>query len=260
MRRACLLLATLAAALLALPPQVRAAADEIVVFDDEIAAPGEFDFEFHVNYVPSGRKEPAYEGEQPPYRILRYMPEIVYGIAPRWEVGFHLPMSTSMVTHSTFVDGARVRVKTIRDAQQAWGTLFWGVNAELAYYDYRVSPARWVAELRGILGARIEDWTFIVNPVLAIPLSDSREGSQTPDLDLAAKASRRVTDRLALGVEHYAELGQTTNLTVDRLSSQITFAVLDYDGRDWSLNFGIGAGWTDPADNVVIKAVIGFPF
>jgi hypothetical protein len=37
------------------------------------------------------------------------------------------------------------------------------------------------------------------------------------------------------------------------------FAV-DYEGKGWSVNFGIGAGLTPAADDKVIKTIVSIPF
>src|SRR3954453_23089050 len=62
-------------ALLYVPVSARAAPEEIVIFDDEFKKPGELGYELHLNYVPSGRRTPDYDGEQPPHGIFRFMPE-----------------------------------------------------------------------------------------------------------------------------------------------------------------------------------------
>ena len=55
---------------------VRAAPDEIVVFTDEFEKKGDVGYVVHLNYATRARKAPDYDGEQPPYRIFRLMPEM----------------------------------------------------------------------------------------------------------------------------------------------------------------------------------------
>jgi hypothetical protein len=35
---------------------------------------------------------------------------------------------------------------------------------------------------------------------------------------------------------------------------------MDYEGKGWGLNFGVGRGWSEPVDTWVVKAIVGFDF
>lgn len=233
---------------------VRAASDEIQVYADDLNAPGEMELEIHTNYVTRGRKDADYPGERPPYGVLRITPELSWGLAENWDIGLYLPMSLSHAGSYT-MDGAKLRIKTLRHS----GELFYGVNLEVGYSPRRVAENYWNSELRGIVGIKRGDWLFALNPVLGWDMSGGSDNA-TPDFDLAFKVTREVAEGWALGVEHYAELGKANHLHAWRQSGETTYAVLEYEGKGWELNLGIGHGWTESADKTTVKAIITFPF
>lgn len=231
-----------------------AASDEIQVYTDDINAPGERGLEVHTNYVTKGRKEADYPGERPPHGVLRMTPEFSWGLAEHWDMGLYLPLSYSDAGSFT-LDGAKFRIKTLYNT----GNVYYGANLEVGYSPRRVAENYWNSELRGIIGAKSGDWQVTVNPVLGWDMSGGG-GNTTPDFDLAFKVAREVAQGWALGVEHYAELGKADHIHAWRESGQSTYAVVDYEGKGWEINFGVGHGWTDTADKTTIKAIFTIPF
>jgi len=72
-------LGLLALAMVASTEVMAASADEIQVYDEAINKKGELNVDIHMNYVPSGIKDPAYVGEIPAHHNLRITPEFAYG-------------------------------------------------------------------------------------------------------------------------------------------------------------------------------------
>lgn len=237
----------------------RAAGDEIQVYIDDIRARGERGLELHANYVPRGRLTPDYPGEQPPGHILRVTPEISYGLGNNFDVGLYVPFSANNDSGSTFSDYAKLRGKYLVNNERLGASEFYGLNVEIARSPRRVSPAHWSAELRGILGLRRGDWLLAVNPILGLPLVRS-VGDNTVDFDVSTKIAKAVGGGLALGFEHYAEFGPVRKPAFGPDAGQATFAVFDYEGKDWGVNFGIGHGWTGASDRRVVKMILGLPF
>jgi hypothetical protein len=95
---------------------------------------------------------------------------------------------------------------------------------------------------------------------VAVPIGPSRTGDSAPELALNLKVAYAVTPELALGFEQYSEFGPVNDLTAGPQSGQTTFAVVDYEGKGWGLNFGVGRGWTDSVDRWIVKAIVGFEF
>lgn len=254
-------LATLLAAVAcACAPGARAAPDEIQVYIDTLLAPGERAVELHMNYVPKGATEPEYPGQVPPNHVFRVTPEISWGLAPGWDMGVYIPFSYANNEYQDGVrlDGAKLRVRRLWKPEG--DGFFYGVNVELAYGSYRVSPNLWRTELRGIVGWRGGPWLVSLNPIVEIPIGPSRTGDDAVGLALNAKLAYAVSEAFAIGIEQYSDLGAASSATFGPLSGETTFAVVDYEGEGWGLNFGVGRGWTDSVDNWVVKAIVGFEF
>jgi len=238
-----------------------AAPEEIVVFADEFEKPGKVGYELQINFAHPARRSADYPGEQPPDRILRVMPEVVWGLSDQWNLGLHLPASRNGYTGTVTVDGFKARLTHLDSRKTDAGSVSHGVNYELSYLSRRLSESSLVAELRGILGRRHGDWLFSVNPILNRPMNYVPGVDNRFNLDLFAKVMKSLGPDIALGLEHYAEFGALQDLTFGAQSGQTTFAVLEWNTRShWELQFGIGHGWTSPVDKRVYKMMIGFPF
>lgn len=103
----------LAVAIGGMPATGLAAPDEIVVFTDDFEKKGEVGYELHLNYAARSRKTPDYPGEQAPHRVFRVMPEVVWGLSDKWNLGVHVPMSYDFKTRSATVDGLKLRLHNL---------------------------------------------------------------------------------------------------------------------------------------------------
>ena len=88
----------LGAALVVMPmiassPRVAFAADEIQVYNAEIAEVGQWTVQQHFNYVLKGRTELEFPGGLVPNHSLNGTPEWAYGLTDWWEVGFYAPFA-----------------------------------------------------------------------------------------------------------------------------------------------------------------------
>ena len=238
----------------------RASPEEIVIFADEGEKPGEFGYEEHLNYAAKARQDRNYPGETPPQGVFRFMPEVSYGLSETWNLGVHLPMSYR--SGAMTVDGFKVRFTNLNIRETDWGSWFYGVNYELSYFDKRLSESRVVGEVLGILGMRRGDWLFVVNPELGRALSSNTpELDKRLDLDINFKVMKAGRSHLAFGIEHYAEVGKASHPQFGGTSTQITYAIVEFKTKsDFDFNIGIGHGWTEPADKLVYKMMVGIPF
>ena len=249
----------LLAAALALPQVLSsalAAPHEINVFTDEMEETGKIGTELHVNYA-RGRSTPDYPGELPPDRVWRVMPEFVFGVRENWEIGLHLPAQVD-ADGRLHADGLRVRLKHLLPKSAA-SNVFGGFNVEYGYDEPHLSEDRHNLELRGILGWRNDQWLVAANAILAWALKGPNK-SGTPDLEGSLKIARTVREGWAVGIEHYVGFGRYNDWAPRREQDRMLYLVVDYEGRGWSVNFGLGAGLTAASDDKVVKAVIGLPF
>jgi hypothetical protein len=243
------------AILCALPSAAYAAPEEIEVYQDDMKEPGKWGVDVHNNYVFSGRRTPAYPGEQPPGKVYRLTPEFTYGWTPQLELGFYV-LPTRSAQGDFHADGGKLRIKYIAPHNEDAGW-FWGGNLEVGSTSRRVSETRWTAELKGILGYRQAPWTLAVNP--NIDWSISRGGGPAA-ADLDFKVSYDIGNKTGIGVESYNELGAAKHLSLSSDNGRILYAVVDKEFGKFDLNAGIGRGLTAASDRWVLKFIVGTTF
>lgn len=233
-----------------------AAPDEIQVYTDDLNAIGESELEVHTNFVSAGRERREYDGERPPYHVLRVTPEYSMGLAANWDIGFYLPMAYDADEHAGKIDGAKFRIKYLRKRSVESGTFFYGLNTEIGYSERRIEEIPWNSEFRGILGLRTENWLFVINPVLEL----SWVRGAAAQFEGQIKIGREIGHGFALGVEHYSGFGPAGAFVPVHAQEQNGYAIVEYDGGSWEVNVGVGRGWTPASDERVIKAIFTFPF
>jgi hypothetical protein len=247
--RSILLAAALAAAC---APAWPASPSEIQVYTDDIEEPGELGMELHINTTPKGRSTPDYPGELASHHGLRVTPEISWGLAPNWDAGIYLPFVRSAEgTH--YFAGPHLRLKwlPLRPAEGAAGP-FAGINVEVAFVERRFEEARRTAEFRPIIGYRNADWLLSFNPIIETDLAGEQKGVLT--FAPAFKVARTVSNRTALGVEYYSDLGRLSHFLPRSEQEHTLFLVLDTP----RINFGIGRGLNAATDRWTVKGIISF--
>ena len=93
----------LAAALAPGTPAPARAVDEIQVYNAEIAAPGQFTLQQHLNYVWNGTTQPDFPGGFGSNNTLNGTPELAYGITDWFELGLYAPFAID--SSGTFLPG-----------------------------------------------------------------------------------------------------------------------------------------------------------
>lgn len=232
-----------------------AAPEEIQVYLDDLIAPGRFGLDMHANYVFAGDNIPSYPGEQPSDHVFRLTPEFYYGLTDRLELGAYL-LGTHTASGETHDDGEKLRIKYIAPHDAAAGP-FWGANAEVGRTDRRLTESPWNAELKGIWGYRMGDWTFAINPNIDWSLA-AHGGPATGEVDL--KIAYQLRPRVQFGIETYDELGPVAGPLSLRKNSQVSYVAFDRDFGAFDLNAGLGHGWTSASDRWVFKLIIGTHF
>lgn len=229
------------------------ATDEIQVYNAEIAAPGQFTIQQHLNYVASGQTVPPFPGGFPSNGSLNGTPEFAYGMTEWWEVGLYLPFAAQGGRFMS--DGFKLRSLFVSpNADQR--TFFYGVNFELSYSTPRFSQTTYGLEIRPILGIRKGDYEFIVNPIVGIGFGANGVADFTP----AARVAKKVSNDVSVGLEYYADFGEIGRFASLRDQSHTLFAVTDFKLGDYSVNFGVGYGLTPASDRLVVKTILGYAF
>lgn len=247
-------LAVMAAAFACAP--AHAAPEEIQVYEDDLDRPGQFGLDVHLNYVPENHAAPDYVGEQPSDRRFRVTPEFSYGLTSAVELGLYLPLA-EIDKHGRFgADGVKGRIKYIvpHAPEQHW---YYGVNFELGHVDHRLDENPWNAELKGIAGWRKGPWDLAINTNFDFAVSGPDKGPAT--LQLATKASYKVTDKLALGLESYDGTGTVHHLGRFADAGHSIYATADTSIGLWDINFGVGRGYSGEPDKWTVKMIVSVP-
>ena len=227
-----------------------ASSDEIQVYDDSINQPGELNVDNHINYVPEGIKEKARYQEVPAHHNFRFTPEFAYGLTKNWEAGFYIPTIRSG-NGDWYIEGAKVRLKYIAD--HAEHGFYWGINQELAKTTYRTDDVPWNYELRCILGYKIGSWNLVTNPIFGFALSGH---SHTPKFTPDFRVVNQISEKVALGIEQYMDLGPINQL---RSHVQETYLTIDTVILKNAVQFGIGHGWTKESNDTTVKVIYNIP-
>lgn len=229
------------------------ATDEIQVYNANIAAPGQFTIQQHLNYIPSGLTTPPFPGGIVPNHSLNGTPEFAYGVTDWWEVGLYLPFS---IQNQQFLSDL-FKLRTLFVSPHAeQRSFFYGVNFELSNSAPKFSQTPFGLEIRPIIGIRNADYEFIINPIVDIGIGKNGEADFTP----ATRFARKLGPDLFVGLEYYSDFGEIGNFAKLADQQHTLFAVTDFKLGIFGVNFGVGFGLTPASDRFVVKTIIGYAF
>jgi hypothetical protein len=243
-----------AVVLAALAPVPARAIDEIQVYNAAIAEVGQWTIEQHLNYTWSGHTQPDFPGGLISNHSLQGTPELAYGLADWWEIGFYAPFAVT-ADGQFLSDGAKIRsLFVVPNADKR--NFFYGVNFELGYQTPPFAQTRYALEIRPIIGVRNKEWEFIVNPIVDLSFGDYGAQNFAP----AARLARNLGEDRFIGVEYYADFGQIGNFSSLPEQSHQLFAVTDFKVDKFDVELGVGYGLTAGSDRLVTKAIVGYAF
>lgn len=239
---------------LALLPAARPAwaVDEIQVYNAEIARPGEWTLQQHLNYGIRARR-PDYPGAIANNGALNGTPELARGITPNWELGAYVPFAIR--ADRFFPAGGKLRSLIVTE-NAGEARLFAGLNIELSWQSARFSRSRWNLEFRPIVGYRTGNWEFIANPIVDLGLGGREGHSFLP----ASRVAYSLRPGLQLGLETYSDLGPFGRFPGFNRQAHQIFAVTDFRVGGMDVNLGLGRGLTPASDRWVSKVIFGFSF
>jgi hypothetical protein len=229
------------------------AVDEIQVYNANIAAPGQFTIQQHLNYVGSGLKNAPFPGGLVSHGSLNGTPEFAYGVTDWWEVGLYLPFA---VQDRQFLSDS-VKLRTLFVTPHAEDrSFFYGINFEISNSTPKFAQTRFGLEIRPIIGVRRDNWELIVNPIVDIGFGKYGQADFAP----AVRLARKLDHDLYLGLEYYADFGEIGHF--GRLTEQqhTLFAVTDFKLGVFGVNFGLGYGLTPGSDRFVARTIVGYAF
>jgi hypothetical protein len=225
--------------------------DEIQVYDAQIAEPGVFNLMIHNNFTPQGLKTPAFPGGLVPNQTLNGVPEFAWGVTDWFEQGLYLPLYSVANGEGPVLNGFKVRELFVvpHAADQPF---FYGVNFEFSYNARHWNPNRSTSEIRPILGWHLGQFDFIINPIL----DNSWTGFNNLDFAPSVRLAYNVSKTWAVAAEVYSDYGPLKKfLSADQQSQQL-FGVIDYKGKEFNIESGVGFGLTSGSDRLVVKLMI----
>ena len=233
----------------------RAADEEIQVYEDDLDKPGKFGLDTHINYVFANNAGPDYAGQQLSVDRIRITPEWSYGLTKDVELGLYLPLADFRANQFT-IDGYKMRVKYIapHPETQNW---YWGANFEIGQVDKRLDINPWNAELKGIAGWRKGKWDLSFNTNIDWAVAGPDRQSAT--VQFATKASYRLNDMFAVGVESYDGAGDFKHFGQFDGAGHEVYGAVDATFGKWALNAGLGYGYSGEPDHWTLKMIVTVP-
>jgi hypothetical protein len=243
--------ASIAVIFVALSQTVLAQTDEIQVYDGGLASPGTLNLTLHTNFIASGRTAPEYPGAVMADKSLNGVPEWAYGVNHWFEIGLYAPVYSRDKVQGWGIDGVKLRALfAVPNADDR--KFFYGTNFELSYNASRWDASRITSEVRPIIGWHLRPVDIIINPIL----DSSFDGIKNISFAPATRVAYNLSRMWAIAVEEYADLGPLRKFNpVDEQSHQL-FGVVDFSGKAWSIESGVGFGLTNGSDKVTLKLIL----
>jgi len=242
--------------LLVCAANANATPDEIMVYTDEMNAPGQFGIEQHFNYTFKGSQAAEYAGQMPSQQLTQLTSEIAYGLTDTLEAAVYLPFAVAS-NGDAVLNGLRASVKYIAP-HVSKKAFFYGFNVEVGQSSIRKSAVRDAFELRPIVGFYGDNWLFSFNPILNVALDSN--ASHQPQFEPALKLMHRVAEEAHAGVEYYGEYGALNAMRPADQWVQTIYAVMDVEAHELDFNFGVGHGFANTADQWIFKGVVAHAF
>lgn len=223
---------------------------EIQVYGNDINEPGKSGLEIHTNYVARGSTTPAVFNGLTDNHLWHNTLEFSRAVSETVELGLYY--QTAFQNDQGYYAGTKLRVKYLPKYQ---GKGFAGLNIEVGRSPVEFDPDEWGSELRPIFGYDGDNWFVSFNPILGFTLG---KGEVSPEFDPSIKVSRHYANGFMAGIEYYAELGKVDKI-INAISEQTHYLFLAFDKEfgKTELNFAVGRGTTPPANEWVVKFILG---
>ncbi len=225
--------------------------DEIQVYDAQIAAPGTFNLTLHDNYTPEGHADSAYPGAIVTSHTLNGVPEWAYGVTPWFEAGLYLPLYSIAGNRAVTFNGFKLRALFV-EPDAADKRFVYGVNFEFSYNTEHWDQNRYTQEIRPIIGWHLGPWDLIVNPIL----DNSYKGLSALDFAPSTRIAYNLSKTWAVAAEEYDDFGPLRAFYRAAQQQHQLFGVVDFGGKPWTVEGGVGFGLTSATDRLVIKLIL----
>jgi hypothetical protein len=238
-------------AVVAVPGAALAQTDEIQVYDGRLAEPGVFNLMLHTNFTPDGVRTPAFPGAEVADKSLNQVPEWAYGVTPWFEAGLYMPLYSRDKNTGWGINGAKLRLLfAVPHADDR--KFFYGSNFEFSFNAKRWDSSRFTSEIRPIIGWHLHPVDIIVNPIL----DTSYNGVKNLDFAPSTRVAYNFSSIWATAAEEYDDFGPLRSFRPKSDQAHQLYGVVDYTGKVWDVEAGIGFGLTRASDTVVLKVML----
>lgn len=246
--------------LLTLPRAAVAQTDEIQVYDAAIAPKGTFNLMAHSNFTPKGHQEPEFPGALIADHSFQETLEWAYGVEDWFEQGLYLPVASvySRGRGST-LNGFKIRELFVKPHAESQ-TFFYGMNFEFSTNHLWWESRRETAEVRPIIGVHLHPaaldkhpFDMIFNPIVD---TDYTGGIGNLEFVPSGRLAVHLNNQWAVATEEYSDFGPLRHFRKPNQQFQELWATADYYGKVYSIETGVGVGFTDGADKLTLKFMI----
>ena len=225
---------------------------ELTVYSDDIASPGETEFETIISLARPSSGNPLTG------RVGQMLTEVSYGLAKNWAIGIDVVGVYSDPLHK--MEGLALEVQYVAPHNKTSGW-YWGIRSGIgriaSVYEDDTALS---LELNPIIGYRGSHYRVIFNPSLEKPLSGKLSTTRfRPSSKFALKASPKDE----IGFEYYGGFGYVSALLPPAMRQEILFAVWGTHTSFGRLNLGLGQALRPSSGSVdkwVAKVGIQFEF
>ena len=210
-------------------------------------------FELHSNFTFKGEKN-IINGVRPSYHALHETVEITHGITENFEIGFYL-FTNYINSYGYKVAGTHIRPRIRVPEKWKWPVGL-SLSAEFGFQDKKYSEDTKSLELRPVIDKQFKNLYLSFNPVFEFGLKGISK-NHTPSFAPAFKTAYTF-NKVALGIEYYADIGQLNHVNGFNGQNHALFVVADlYVDPKWEINFGPGFGLTPATDDFNFKLLVG---
>jgi hypothetical protein len=209
----------------------------------------------HTNFTPIGRKNTDFPDAIIANHSVNGASEWAYGVSSWFEQGLYLPVySLYSDGRGATINGFKLRELFVRP-NAAEHRFFYGVNFEFSVNAKYWESKRITSEVRPIVGAHLNRWDLILNPILD---TDYTGGLGNLEFAPATRVAYNINKTWALAAEEYADLGPLRHFRSLHDQFHEVWAVTDYTGKFVNVEAGFGIGLTGGADRLTLKLMVSF--
>jgi hypothetical protein len=229
---------------------------ELEVFEYESAPPGEYEVEFHTNWMTSGSFSAISPASN--HRPVHVSVEVTRGWTERFETAVFVQTAPFGSSGSARFAGGHLRSK-YRLGITPVVPIGIALSAEYTFNRLAFDQELQTLEIRPIVDYRQGRLWMVANPGIEMVTRGPVDGLD-PSFDLSAGAGWQLVPRVAVTADYFSRSATTRHLAPEVDAHHLFFAGLKLGlGAQWDMSLGLGHCVT-ASEPWLIKSVLGFRF